>query len=161
MEQHCGAYGPGNSRLNMGFWNEKSLGGLTTAEWESLCDGCGRCCLIKLEDEESGELHYTAVACAELDLESCRCRHYDSRLERVHDCIALSPGTLNDYAWLPATCAYRRIAAGEPLPSWHPLLSGHAGSVHASGISVRNFAISERDLEEDIDIEDYLLDAHP
>lgn len=145
----------------MGFWNEKTLGELNRSEWESLCDGCGRCCLVKLEDEESGELHYTALACAELDLESCRCRHYQSRLERVPDCVALSAATLDDYPWLPTTCAYRLLAAGKPLPAWHPLLSGNSESVHAAGISVRNFAISECDIDEDLDIEDYLLEDKP
>lgn len=145
----------------MGFWKEKSLAQLSDSEWEALCDGCGRCCLVKLEDEESGELHYTALACAELDLESCRCRHYESRLQRVPDCVALSAATVNDYGWLPHSCAYRLRAAGEPLSAWHPLQSGSHDSVHAAGISVRNFAISERDLEEDVDIEDYLLEEHP
>jgi len=145
----------------MGFWNEKPLEALTPAEWESLCDGCGRCCLVKLQDEESGELHYTALACAELDLESCRCRHYDSRLERVPDCIALSAASLGEYPWLPNSCAYRLVAAGQALPTWHPLLSGSTESVHAIGISVRNFAVSENDLESDLDIEDYLLEEHP
>src|SRR5512139_245826 len=126
------ADGSGDPRLIMAFWNEKPLKDLTPAEWESLCDGCGRCCLVKLEDEESGELHYTAVACAELDLESCRCRHYTSRTERVPDCIALSAETISNHAWLPTTCAYRLAAAGEPLPAWHPLLSGRHDSVHAS-----------------------------
>lgn len=145
----------------MGFWNDKSLGGLTQAEWESLCDGCGRCCLVKLEDEESGALHYTAVACAELDLESCRCRHYTARTERVADCIALTAATLNGYPWLPTTCAYRLIAEGKPLPSWHPLISGQHDSIHTAGISVRNFAISLADLDDDLDIEEYLLEDNP
>jgi uncharacterized cysteine cluster protein YcgN (CxxCxxCC family) len=145
----------------MGFWNERALGELSRSEWESLCDGCGRCCLVKLEDEESGELHYTALACGELDLESCRCRHYQSRLERVPGCVALSAATLGDYSWLPTTCAYRLIAEGEPLPAWHPLLSGSSESVHTAGISVRNFAISECDIEENLDIEDYLLEDKP
>lgn len=145
----------------MAFWNEKSLSELSTAEWESLCDGCGRCCLVKLEDEESGTLHYTAVACGELDMESCRCRHYATRLERVPECIALAPATLNDTPWLPSTCAYRLIAAGTPLPPWHPLLSGTAESVHAAGISVRNFAISLNDLDAGLDIEEYLLEDNP
>ncbi len=143
----------------MAFWNEKPLGDLTTAEWESLCDGCGRCCLVKLEDEESGELHYTAIACAELDLESCRCRHYETRTERVPDCIALNARSLEAISWLPSTCAYRLVAAGKPLPEWHPLQSGSGNSVHDSGISVRNFAISEHDLEEDVDFDYYLLEA--
>lgn len=145
----------------MEFWNAKSLADLSSSEWESLCDGCGRCCLVKLEDEESGELHYTSLACAELDLESCRCRHYQDRLARVPDCIALSAATLGDYPWLPSTCAYRLIASGEPLPAWHPLISGHADSVHSAGVSVRNFAISEGDLDDDLDMEDYLLEDHP
>lgn len=142
----------------MGFWNEKPLGELSPAEWESLCDGCGRCCLVKLEDEESGALHYTAVACGELDLESCRCRHYATRLERVAECIALSAATLADYPWLPRSCAYRLVAEGKPLPSWHPLLSQEREAVHAAGISVRNFAISLNDLDDGLDIEEYLLE---
>ncbi len=143
----------------MAFWNEKSLGDLTTTEWESLCDGCGRCCLVKLEDEESGELHYTAIACAELDLESCRCQNYETRTERVPDCVALNAHSLETMSWLPSTCAYRLVAAGKPLPAWHPLESGSSNSVHDAGISVRNFAISEHDLEEDVDFDYYLLEA--
>lgn len=142
----------------MAFWEDKALDELSRAEWESLCDGCGRCCLVKLEDEESGELHYTAVTCAELDLESCRCHHYPDRLERVPECIALSPATLGEYPWLPSSCAYRLVAAGQPLPAWHPLVSGSSNSVHAAGISVRNFAISACDLDDELDIEDYLLE---
>ncbi|HEY0721564.1 MAG TPA: YcgN family cysteine cluster protein [Gammaproteobacteria bacterium] len=145
----------------MGFWKDTPLGELSPAEWESLCDGCGRCCLVKLEDEESGELCYTAIACGELELESCRCRHYTSRRERVAECITLSAATLADYPWLPSTCAYRLLAAGRPLPAWHPLLSGSSESVHAAGISVRNFAVSQRDLDDDLDMDEFLLDHNP
>ncbi|HEY0635542.1 MAG TPA: YcgN family cysteine cluster protein [Gammaproteobacteria bacterium] len=145
----------------MGFWNDKPLGELNAAEWESLCDGCGRCCLVKLEDEESGELFYTAIACAELDLESCHCRDYPNRRAHVAECITLSAATLADYPWLPSTCAYRLVAAGQPLPAWHPLLSGNPESIHTAGISVRNFAISERDVDDDLDMEEFLLNHHP
>lgn len=142
----------------MAFWRDKRLDELSGEEWESLCDGCGRCCLVKLEDEESGELHYTALACNELDLESCRCRHYASRLQRVADCIALTPTTVSDYPWLPGSCAYRLRAQGAPLPAWHPLVSGRPDSVHEAGISVRNFAIPEQELDEAVDIVEYLLE---
>ena len=131
----------------MSFWNEKSLAELTRAEWESLCDGCGRCCLVKLQDEESGRLHYTAITCAELDLESCRCSHYQTRLERIHDCVELSAATLNDYPWLPRSCAYRLLAAGvtpefpRPAPpssvTWHNLLFSCALGVLATLVVVR------------------------
>ncbi len=145
----------------MGFWDDTSLEALSAAQWEALCDGCGRCCLVKLEDEESGELCYTAIACGELDLESCRCRHYAERRARVAECIALTAATLHDYPWLPSTCAYRLHAEGKPLPAWHPLLSGCSESVHAAGISVRNFAVSERDVDDDLDIGEFLLEHHP
>lgn len=143
------------------LWHEKPLDELNSAEWERLCDGCGRCCLVKLEDEESGELHYTMLACNELDLESCRCRHYAERLSRVPDCIALTPANVTEYAWLPESCAYRLRAAGQPLPAWHPLISGSAETVHRAGISVRNFAISEAEADNSLDIEEYLLEDGP
>jgi len=142
----------------MAFWQEKRLDQMNREEWESLCDGCARCCLVKLEDEENGELHYTALACRELYLESCRCRHYESRLQRVSECVALTAETLAQYDWLPSSCAYRLLAAGKALPDWHPLVSGDAESVHAAGISVRNFAVPEQVIDDSLDIEDYLLD---
>src|SRR5690606_37739369 len=97
---------------------------LSESEWESLCDGCGRCCVHKLEDEDTGELFFTNIACRQLDLSSLRCRVYGERQQRVPDCIDLRSAGPEAYAWLPGTCAYRRRAAGQPLPSWHPLLTG-------------------------------------
>lgn len=125
------------------FWQHRPLAQLTAEEWEALCDGCGRCCLHKLEDEDTGELYYTEVACRLLDLWSCRCGDYAGRCVEVADCVALTPGLLPEIDWLPSTCAYRRVAAGHDLDWWHPLVSGSADTVHEAGISVRGRAISE------------------
>lgn len=137
------------------FWKHKSLTDMTRDEWESLCDGCGRCCLHKLEDVDTGKVHYTRVACRLLDLQSCRCRDYARRTARVPDCEVLSPDRLASLAWLPATCAYRLVAEGADLPSWHPLVSGDPDSVHKAGISVRAMAVSEIEVD---DLEEYLLE---
>ncbi|MEO0034320.1 MAG: hypothetical protein RLZZ501_343 [Pseudomonadota bacterium] len=125
------------------FWEAKSLSELTRAEWESLCDGCGRCCLHKLEDADTGEIHYTNVACKLLDLTSCACSNYERRWDSVPDCIKLSPRVIGDLAWLPSTCAYRLLREGRPLPAWHPLVSGDPDSIHRAGISVRGRAVRE------------------
>ena len=117
---------------------------LSEAEWEALCDGCGRCCLHKLEDSESGAVHFTNVACRYLDLESCRCRVYGQRAQRVSQCVVLRPsGDAAAFAALPASCAYRRLFEGRPLNWWHPLRSGREDSVRAAGISVCGWAQSE------------------
>jgi uncharacterized cysteine cluster protein YcgN (CxxCxxCC family) len=120
------------------FWRVKPLEAMTAAEWESLCDGCGRCCLVKLEDEDTGEVAYTNVGCTLLDGDSCRCRDYDSRQARVPDCVRLTPDAVRTLSWLPPTCAYRLLAEGRDLPWWHPLLSGDPETVHGAGISVRD-----------------------
>jgi uncharacterized cysteine cluster protein YcgN (CxxCxxCC family) len=122
---------------------------LSQTEWEALCDGCGRCCLHKLEDEDSGEILYTNVACRLLDLDTCRCSRYEERQRWVPKCIVLSPEGGPPWTWLPQTCAYRRLARGQGLKSWHPLVSGDAESVHRAGISVRGWAVSEKDVGED------------
>jgi uncharacterized cysteine cluster protein YcgN (CxxCxxCC family) len=118
------------------FW-EKPLDALTRTEWEKLCDGCGRCCLIKLEDEDTGAIYPTSVCCKLLDRESSRCRDYRHRRAHVPDCIRLTLEKLKKIRWLPPTCAYVLRAAGKPLPAWHPLLTGDPDSVHRAGVSVR------------------------
>ncbi len=125
------------------FWRVKTLEQMTRAEWESLCDGCARCCLVKLEDEDSGEVHLTRIACRMLDHGSCRCRDYANRHALVADCVAIDPEKVRKLDWLPASCAYRRVADGRELAWWHPLISGDAGTVHEAGISVRGWAQSE------------------
>jgi len=126
------------------FWQTKRLSEMTAAEWESLCDGCGRCCLHKLRHEETGELSFTNVACRLLDLHSCRCREYPTRRRQVPDCVQLSPKTLPEIDWLPPSCAYRRLAEGRGLAWWHPLVSGSRETVHTAGVSVRGRAVSEK-----------------
>ena len=125
------------------FWEQRSLSELSEREWESLCDGCARCCLHKLEDADSGEVYYTRVRCRYLDEQSCRCTDYANRSTLVPNCIRLRPQDLSGYDWLPPTCAYRLLAAGEALPAWHPLISGDPESVHAAGISIRGQSISD------------------
>jgi uncharacterized cysteine cluster protein YcgN (CxxCxxCC family) len=129
------------------FW-EQPLQSLDRAQWEALCDGCGRCCLHKLEDEESGLLYPTNVACKLLDRRSGRCLDYKHRMKRVADCVKLEPGKLDGLDWLPESCAYRLRAAGEPLPDWHYLVSGSRESVHEAGQSTRGWTVSEVDAGE-------------
>ena len=118
------------------FWRGRALADFTKAEWESLCDGCGRCCLVKLEDEDTGEIHFTDVGCRLFDPKTARCSDYGHRSRRVKDCIRLTPDTAAALSWLPPTCAYRRLAHGEDLPDWHPLISGRSDSVIEAGVSV-------------------------
>ena len=128
---------------NHNFWETKTLLQMTSDEWESLCDGCGLCCLVKLEDEDSGEVFNTSVSCRQLDIETCRCTDYENRLADVSMCIQLTLENLPQLGWLPETCAYKRLYAGKPLPSWHPLLSKNKSSVHEAGFSAKWFAQSE------------------
>jgi len=132
------------------FW-EKPLSSLTRSEWEKLCDGCGRCCLVKLEDEDSGEIHHTSVACRLLDLRSCRCSQYEGRKSQVPDCIRLTLARLAKIQWLPPSCAYRLRFEGKELPSWHHLLTGDPGGVHKVGVSVRGRVEAS---EQEVDIDD-------
>ncbi|GAB0115596.1 YcgN family cysteine cluster protein [Acidisoma sp. C75] len=127
------------------FWKTKPLAAMSAAEWESLCDGCGRCCLHKLRDEETEALSFTNVACRLLDTETCRCRDYPGRFAKVPDCVQLTPAALAEIDWLPPSCAYRRLAEGKDLPAWHPLVSGTAETVITSGASAAGRVIDERE----------------
>jgi len=126
--------------MNNPFWKIKKLSEMTREEWESLCDGCGHCCLVYLENEDTGEVYKTSASCHLLDIETCRCRDYENRIKKVPTCLKLSPENIGQIDWLPETCAYRLIAGGKELPAWHPLIND---SVHESGISVKAFAHSE------------------
>lgn len=137
----------------MSFWRAKRLQDMTAAEWESLCDGCARCCMIKLEDEDTGDVHYTAMVCDLLDTDTCRCTAYPQRHQLVPDCIEFDADLAATLRWLPATCAYRRLAEGLDLPEWHPLITGRPESVHEADISVRGKVVHQRDVHEDEQIE--------
>ena len=138
------------------FWRTKALRDMTHAEWESLCDGCGRCCLNKLEDWDTGAVALTRVACRLLDGETCRCKDYARRKEIVPECIQLTPDGVDDLGWLPPTCAYRLVAEGRDLEPWHWLRSGSRESVHEAGVSVRGWTLSESDVLVE-DWEDHLI----
>ncbi len=125
------------------FWKRKSLAEMSKREWESLCDGCALCCLQKLEDEETGDIYYTDIACRLLDTNTCRCTDYSSRAEKVASCLVLSVDEPAAFNWLPKSCAYRRLADGKDLPEWHPLLTGDPNSVHEAGISAMGKVVSE------------------
>ena len=127
------------------FWRMKSIAAMTDQEWESLCDGCGRCCLSKLEDEATGRIYYTDIACRLLDRESCRCSDYPNRRDQVPDCVKLTPDDLSWLQWMPPTCGYRLVVEGKDLHWWHPLISGDPNTVHEAGVSVRGLCISEFD----------------
>lgn len=125
------------------FWKRKSLAEMSTAEWESLCDGCALCCLQKLEDEETGDVYFTDVACRLLDTQTCRCTNYAARAKKVASCLVLSVDEPETFNWLPDSCAYRRLANGKDLPEWHPLLTGDPDSVHEAGVSAKGKVVSE------------------
>ena len=125
------------------FWEIKTLDQMNSTEWESLCDGCGLCCLVKIEDEDNGEVFNTTVSCRQLDIANCRCRNYENRLTEVSMCVQLSLENLPQLHWLPESCAYKRLYAGKALPAWHPLVTQNKKSVHDAGISAKWFAQSE------------------
>lgn len=139
----------------MKFWETKSLEQMTTAEWESLCDSCGKCCLVKLEDEDSGEIAFTSVVCDLIDLDSCHCTRYSERCTLVPECIDLKQHDFAEYKWLPPTCAYRLLTDGKPLPDWHPLNSGSFETVKDVGVSISSYAIKESQIN---DPEDHIIE---
>ena len=138
------------------FWRAKTLQEMTPDEWESLCDGCGKCCLHKLEDEDTGDVFYTRVACEYLDHDRCQCKNYAHSQMLVPGCVMLTPDSVKETYWLPDTCAYRLIAEGLPLFDWHPLVSGDPQSVHNAGMSVAGRVVAESAVAED-DLEDYVI----
>lgn len=139
------------------FWQRKTLAQMTSGEWEALCDGCGRCCLMKLEDADTGRIYATDVACRLLDRDACRCEDYTSRHEQVPDCVQLRAEAIGDLEWLPPTCAYRLIDEGRELYWWHHLVSGDRDTVHQAGISVRGRTTAEADIVL-ADLEDHIVD---
>ena len=137
------------------FWETKRLEQMSPSEWESLCDGCGLCCLIRFEDEDTGEIIPTRVSCRLFDSQLCRCSDYEYRKASVPDCIKLTPGNIEDLLWMPKSCAYRRLHEGRGLASWHPLVSGDPESVHRAGVSIRGETISEASLADPEDAIDF------
>lgn len=137
------------------FWEHKKLEEMTVPEWESLCDGCGLCCLIRFEDEETGEIIPTRVHCRLFDAGACRCTDYENRKRHVPDCIKLTPYNIDDLQWMPPSCAYRRLHEGKSLPAWHPLVTGDPESVHKAGVSVRGQTVSETTFTNDEDALDF------
>ena len=137
------------------FWETKSLKEMTPREWESLCDGCGLCCLIRFEDEDTGEIIPTRVHCRLFDSESCACSNYAQRKRHVPDCIKLTPQNVETLKWMPLSCAYRRVNEGRGLADWHPLISGDPESVHRAGVSIRGETVSEDSLADPDDAIQY------
>lgn len=140
------------------FWETVPLTKMTPEQWESLCDGCGKCCLNKIEDSDTGEVFLTRVACRLLDDQSCQCGQYEIRKNLVPECIVLKPETIDQHAyWMPQTCAYRLLHMGRPLPDWHPLITGDPQSVHAAGVSVKGMTVPEFEVDED-EWEHYIIE---
>lgn len=144
------------------FWKTTPLEQMSAEQWESLCDGCGKCCLAKLEDEDTGEIHFTSVGCRLFDAGTCRCADYAHRLEKVADCVRLTPQNVRTISWLPSTCAYRLVAEGRDLAWWHPLVSGRPETVHEAGISMRGrITALETDIADIDEYFDHMLDVEP
>jgi len=139
------------------FWEEKGLTAMTDPEWESLCDGCGKCCLHKLIDDDTDEIYFTNVACSLLDNNTCSCKDYPNRFESGEECLKLTRERIDEFVWLPETCAYRLLAEGKPLPEWHPLITGSKEAMHQADESVRDKVVYEIEV---IDWEDHILN-HP
>ena len=137
------------------YWETKTLAQMDSVEWEALCDGCGLCCLVRFEDEDTGEVIPTRVHCKLLDAALCRCSDYENRQDYVPDCIKLTPQNVERLAWMPKSCGYRRIHEGRGLASWHPLISGDPESVHRAGVSVRGQTFSEDELADPEDAVDH------
>ncbi|WP_311791053.1 MULTISPECIES: YcgN family cysteine cluster protein [Pantoea] len=137
------------------FWQTKRLDQMNDDEWESLCDGCGQCCLNKLQDADTDEIYFTNVACNQLNIKTCQCRNYERRFEYEEDCIKLTRENMTQFNWLPRTCAYRLLGEGKALPAWHPLLSGSKSAMHSQRISVRYIAVRESEVR---DWEDHIID---
>ncbi|QMU62568.1 MAG: YcgN family cysteine cluster protein [Gammaproteobacteria bacterium] len=139
---------PNKEKSEKPFWKTKTLVEMSQKEWESLCDGCGKCCLIKLEDAETKELFYTDVACHLLDENTCQCKDYKHRRKLVDDCLQLEVDDVEEFKWLPKSCSYRRLHEGRGLPKWHYLISGDRSTVHKKKKSVKNRVISETEVME-------------
>lgn len=139
------------------FWVTKTLEQMSPDEWELLCDGCGICCLLKLEDEDNGEVHTASVSCRLLNLETCKCRDYNNRLSKVAMCRQLNMENISSMQWLPESCAYKRLYNGKLLPDWHPLITGNENSAHDAGVSVKFYAISEEYIHPE-QLADFLID---
>ncbi|AMG66014.2 MULTISPECIES: YcgN family cysteine cluster protein [Providencia] len=140
--------------MSQPFWQVKTLDEMTDDEWESLCDGCGQCCLHKLMDEDTDEIYFTNVACNQLNIKTCQCKHYEDRFSYEADCIKLNRYNLETFEWLPHTCAYRLLLEGKTLPAWHPLKTGSKAAMHSERISVRHIAVREKDV---VDWEDHIM----
>lgn len=141
------------------YWETVPLEEMTRAEWEALCDGCGKCCMSKLIDDDTDEIYYTTVACRLFDAGLCRCTDYEHRQEQVPDCVQLTPENVRTIPWLPRTCAYRLVAEGEPLFDWHPLLSGDPETVHDASMSMRGRVTGfEQDMRHDGEYLDHLVE---
>ena len=139
----------------MSFWKTKKLAEMTAEEWESLCDNCGKCCLHKLEDEDTGKIAFTRVACRLINLNTCRCTRYNERTKLVAECLDIIKLDVENFNWLPATCAYRLLNEGKKLPAWHPLITGSPASVKRAGVSISSYAIKESMA---MDLEDHIIE---
>lgn len=148
--------------MDQPFWKTTALEAMSREQWESLCDGCGKCCLSKLEDDDTGDIYWTSVGCRLFDAGTCRCSDYANRFARVPDCVGLTPQNVRTISWLPSSCAYRLIAEGRDLYWWHPLISGSVETVHEAGISMRGrVTASESDMVEPEDYFDHVLEQEP